>query len=76
MSSYTDPILTKQGYRSLGTNSDFFMNLSVDTPTKGNLLMFDGLNWKPTATENINFGTIIFDGGNASGLGHAYLSVI
>lgn len=52
------------------------MNLSVDTPTKGNLLMFDGLNWKPTATENINFGTIIFDGGNASGLGYAYLSVI
>lgn len=52
MSSYTDPILTKQGYRSLGTNSDFFMNLSVDQPKTGDVLYFDGLNWKASIIPN------------------------
>jgi len=71
MSSYTDPILTKQGYRSLGTNSDFFMNLSVDQPKTGDVLTFDGLNWKPTS---LLLGTIVFDGGNASTPGFVTIS--
>jgi hypothetical protein len=71
MSSYTDPILTKQGYRSLGTNSDFFMNLSVDQPKTGDVLMYDGLIWKPTG---LMLGSIVFDGGNASTPGFVTIS--
>jgi len=74
MSSYTDPILTKQGYRSLGTNSDFFMNLSVDQPKTGDVLMYDGLNWKPTSGGNLSGGTIVFDGGNATTPGFVTIS--
>jgi hypothetical protein len=73
-SFYTDTSLTELGYRVGSKNADFFLNLQVDNPQLNSVLLFNGLNWKPTdISQVIATYTLVFDAGNAFDLGSVYL---
>jgi len=64
-SFYTDTSLTSLGYRVNSENSDFFLNLQVDNPKKNDLLIFNGLVWKPINLIDLR-PVLVLEGGSAS----------
>ena len=63
-SFYTDTSLTSLGYRVGSENSAFFLNLQVDNPKKNDLLMFNGLVWKPINLIDLR-PVLVLEGGSA-----------